>query len=463
MKNYLAIVIVCILIPVMPLAGCANQFKPRGKNPVTLTLWHNYGGQLKETMDTLIDEFNETAGREKGIAISVTSISGNAALHEKLTMAAHEDPGAPPFPDITTAYPKTALILAEKGLLADLEQQFTPQELSSYIPAFLQEGRVNGDNLYVFPAAKSTETLFVNTTIFDRFAGDTGARLADLQTWEGVVGTAALYYEWTDQQTPAIKYDGKMFFMPDSLFNFAQIGFQQLREEFIVDGAVNYAAPQFQRIWGSFYKPAVLGHAAIFDGYATDLARTGEIICSTGSTAGVSFFSPTVTYADNTSEPAELAILPYPVFAGGKKIALQRGGGMCVLKSTAENEYLAGIFLKWFTSPENNLRFVSSTGYLPVTEEAFGELMSVEIKNIADERIKKLLHTCGIMQKEYVFYIPPIFEEIDELQKQYESQLKAIAAASRKSYLERIGDSNSDTAYEAVLKDYEKAFPFGLP
>lgn len=458
MKSYHTALIICILIPVMFLTGCTNQLNLKMKNPVTLTLWHNYGGQLKETMDTLIDEFNETVGAEKGIMISVTSISGSAALHEKLTMAANEEPGAPPLPDITTAYPKTALILAAKGLLADLNEQFTPEELSAYIPEFLEEGRIKGDNLYVFPTAKSTETLFVNTTIFDRFAEDTGVRLEDLQTWEGIINTAALYYDWTDQQTPAVENDGKMFFMPDSLFNFAQIGYQQLGAEFLSDGAINFAAPQFSQLWDCYYKPAVLGHVAIFDGYATDLAKTGDIVCSTGSTAGVSFFSPTVTYADNTSEPVELAILPYPVFEGGKKIALQRGGGMCVLKSTKEKEYLAGIFLKWFTSPENNLRFVSSTGYLPVAAEAFGEIMSREIDSITDERIKKLLHTSRVMQKEYTFYIPPLFEGIDELQKQYESQLKEIAAASRESYLELLKSSDSKTAYEAVSKDIDEAF-----
>ena len=85
-------------------------------------------------------------------------------------MAANGDPGAPSLPDITTAYPKTAIILAGKDLLVDLNEQFTPEELSAYIPEFLQEGKVKEDGLYVFPIAKSTEVLFVNMTIFNRFS-----------------------------------------------------------------------------------------------------------------------------------------------------------------------------------------------------------------------------------------------------------------------------------------------------
>jgi multiple sugar transport system substrate-binding protein len=447
----------------MTLTCCKSHITINPKNPVTLTLWHNYGGQMKNTMDEMVDEFNETIGEEKGIIISVTSISGSATLHEKLTMAANGDPGAPPLPDITTAYPKTALILAEKGLLCDLEQQFTPDELSAYIPRFLEEGRLMGNKLYVFPTAKSTEVLFINTTMFNRFAKDTGAKLEDLETFEGIIKTAALYYDWTDSQTPEIQNDGKMFYMPDSLFNFTQIGYEQLGANFIKDGKINFSFPQFSKIWECFYEPAILGHVAIFDGYASDLAKTGDIVCSTGSTAGVLFFSPTVTYSDNTSEYAELTILPYPVFEGGKKVAIQRGGGMCVIKSTKNKEYLAGIFLKWFTSPENNFHFVSSTGYLPVTEEAFGEIMSKEIESLPDENIKKLLQTARKMQKEYDFYIPPLFEEVNELQKEYETQLKGFANESREAYVELLKNNDSKTAFqrvsEGVCQNFIKNFP----
>ncbi len=221
-------------------------------------------------------------------------------------------------------------------------------------------------------------------------------------------------------------------------------------DEFIKNGAINFTSPQYPRVWECYYKPAVLGQVAIYNGYATDLAKTGDILCSTGSTAGLSFFSPTVTYANNTSEPIELDILPYPVFESGKKVAIQRGGGMSVIKSTKEKEYAAGVFLKWFTRPENNLRFVSSTGYLPVTEAAFGGIMSQEIKNITDEGIKKLLKTSRIMQKEYEFYIPPLFDNIDEIQQQYESQLKDIAAQSRNSYTDILKNSDSVGAYKTV-------------
>ena len=413
---------------------------------------------MKNTMDEMVDEFNATVGAEKGIILSVTSISGSATLHEKLIMAANQDPGAPQLPDITTAYPKTALILAEKGLLADIGEQFTEEELAAYVPRFVEEGRLRDGKLYVFPIAKSTEALFVNKTIFNRFAKTADMGFDDLKTFEGIIKASEQYYKWTDDQTPEIPGDGKAFYMPDSLFNFALVGYEQLGDAFIKDEQLDLTSPLFARIWDCYYKPAVQGLVAIFDGYGSDLAKTGDVVCTTGSTAGVLFLPPKVTYADNTTEPVEYAILPYPVFEGGKKVAIQRGSGICVIKSSKEKEYAAGVFLKWFTAPERNLRFVSSTGYLPVTAEAFGDVMSKEIDIASDVNIKKLLGTAIEMQQEYDFYIPPVFDGFDQLQQDLEKRLKGIAQESREAYVGMLQEEEADIAFEKATKNAFEGF-----
>jgi len=433
--------------------GCRNDHGLDPKDPITLTLWHNYGGQMKETMDSMVDEFNETLGSEKGIIINVTSISSSNALHEKLVMIANGDAGAPDMPDIATANPKTAVILADKGLLTDLNTQFTPKELDAYIPRFLEEGTLGTDQLYIFPTAKSTEVTFLNKTVFDRFSKDTGASYEDLSTFEGIAETAALYYDWTDAQTPGIPNDGKAFYHSDSLFNLTQIGCRQLGSDFIKENQPDYSSDAFRKVWSFFFDGAVRGHFAIFDGYASDLFKTGEIICSTGSTAGVLFFDPVVTYPDNTTENVELMTLPYPTFRGGEKVAMQRGGGMIVSQTDETRAYAAAIFLKWFTNPENNLRFVSSTGYLPVTVEAFGDIMTKEIDLIPDRNIQSLLRTSIQMQADYDFYIPPLFDGIDVLQDNYNGEIKSSASHSRALYQELLKNTDKDTAFREAVKD----------
>ena len=58
------------------------------------------------------------------------------------------------------------------------------------------------------------------------------------------------------------------------------------------------------------------------------------------------------------------------VFEGGENIMIQQGAGMVVSKSDKAHEYASCEFLKWFTQLENNYKFGSSSGYLPVLKEA---------------------------------------------------------------------------------------------
>ncbi len=450
MMKVRALCLMLIFLILLSSVGCSTKTVLNPKRPVTLTMWHNYGGQMKNLMDEMIDEFNRTVGTEKGIIISVTSISGSSALHDKLISAAFGDPGAPELPDLAVVYPKTALKLVEKDLLVDLSGRFTEEELSAYVPRFVEEGRLKG-GLFVFPIAKSTEALFVNKSIFDRFAADTGSTYDELSTFEGIMRTADKYHEWSE---------GKAFYMPDSVFNMAIIGMNQLGEDFVQNNGLNTAGRVYKKIWDTYFLSAVKGSTAIFDGYSTDLFKTGDIVCSTGSTAGVLFYPPTVTYADNTKENAEYAILPYPVFEGGRKVALQRGSGMCVIKSDEQKEIAAAVFLKWFTAPEQNLHFTASSGYLPVTEKAFGDSMSKQMEGISEENIKKLLGTIMVMQEDYDFFIPPLTDNYDELQKGYEARLKKAAKAAKAEFdaLDEAADKSAalETLSRSMYEDFIK-------
>ncbi len=446
------IVWVVLLLLMVFLSACGQKSGLNPQNPVTLNLWHNFGGQMQATMDGLIEEFNATVGKEKGVMISVTSISGSASLQEKLAMIAAGDPGAPAMPDITTCYPATAAPLADKGLLAPLDGYFTEEELKEYLPAFVSEGRLNDGQLYVFPFAKSTEVLFLNQTLFDRFSAATGVTADSLATFEGVARAAREYYRWTDEQTPETPNDGKAFYKADSIFNLFQVGMEQLGAPLFEGEALQLQRPELERVWQVIFAPAVQGGYAVYDGYSSDLSKTGDILCSTGSTAGILFYGETITYPDNTKEQVDYSILPYPVFEGGNKVAIQRGGGFAVAKSTAEKEQAAAIFLKWFTAPEKNMNFVASTGYLPVTGQAFVNHMEREIAENSNPNIRSLLRTAMALHQGYSFYVPPVFDGFNAISGKWEKTFLNMAAAKRQVYLENLKTMEPEAAYQEAVK-----------
>jgi multiple sugar transport system substrate-binding protein len=443
MKSKILSLVLSFGLICVALAGCGSNEKPSPKSPITLNMWHNYGGDMQQTMDLLIDEFNSTVGKDQGIVINVTAIASSSELNESLKMIVSGDPGAPAMPDICTAYPKVAISFVNKGMLADLEGYFTKDELAAYIPAFIDEGRFD-NGLYVFPMAKSTEILYLNQTLFDRFASETGAKMEQFDTMEGLCELSQMYYEWTDKKTPEIKGDGKQFYASDSWFNMAQVGMKQLGESLIVSETGSNEANNYQidcsgtayaHIFETLYTPAVKGGIAIYDGYSSDLSKTGDLVCSTGSSAGILFYGDTITYPDNRVEQVEYSILPYPVFKGGTKTAIQRGGGFMVAKTEEKREYAAVQFLKWLTAPAQNMRFIASTGYLPVTVQAFEQDMKIHMEGVEDTRIKKMLAAVNSMYENYSFFTPPIFEGFDNISKEYEKDFKALMTIERERYL----------------------------
>lgn len=434
------------------LSGCSGSKDALDpKNPTDVTMWHNYGGVMKDTMMTLIDEFNSTVGKERGIHISVTAIAASKEQNDKLTLIAEGVPGADEMPDIVTAYPSMAQTLADAGLLAELDTYFTAAEIDAYLPAFIEEGRLTDGKLYVFPVAKSTEALFLNKTFFDRFSAATGVTLDSLATFEGLAAASVKYYEWTDAQTPDTSNDGKTFFTADSWFNVAEVGTAQLGGAFVGEGSLNTNADTYKRIWDFTVNPALSGGYAVIDGYSSDLYKTGEIAACIGSTAGILFYGDTVIYDDNTSESIESIVLPYPVFEGGKKTALQRGAGMVVAKSDPKKEKAATIFIKWLAEAEQNMRFVAGTGYLPVTKQAFDEKMSGEISVTENPTVKLLLDVAMKTYKEYDFIVAPNVPDFDAMSKKYETNIKNAMNNGRKQVLE---GGEAGAVSDALLNDF---------
>lgn len=445
-----------VLALILTLAGCAGggDTPLNPKEPVTLTMWHNFGGTMQETMDELIDEFNSTVGKEQGIIINVTAISSSSELQKSLNMIAAGDPGAPEMPHITTSYPKTAILFQQKGMLANLDDYFTAEELEAYIPSFVEEGRFE-DGLYVFPVAKSTEILYLNQTLFDRFAAATGVGMDSLATFEGLADAAQKYYEWTDAQTPDVPNDGKAFYAADSWLNLAQAGMAQQGGSLFENEQLNLGSDGYAHIWDTICPPLLTGAFANYDGYSSDLSKTGDLVCSTGSSAGILFYGDSITYSDGTVEQVEYSILPFPVFEGGEKLAIQRGNGMMVAKSDEAHEYASAVFLRWFTAPEQNMRFIASTGYLPVTQDAFENRMGPEIEQVEDARIKKMLVAVTEMYENYDFFVAPTFEAFDALGGAYEKDFKAFLAQQREAWLKTEGGS-LDEQSAAALKQWKQ-------
>ena len=450
-KKILAGILLTILT-VCTSTACAGP-SPQ-EEPVTVTLWHVYGGQADSPLNTRIEEFNDTVGVEENIRVQVTSVTNTNTIHENVLSSAFEDPGAPKLPDMFVSYPKTVMAMPDDQVLVDYQDYFSKEELEEFIPAFLEEGRIE-DRLEVLPIAKSTEIMFVNKTAFDRFSEATGAQMSQLNTWEGLYGLIDDYRAWTDSLTPEVEGDGKCFFAHDYHFNYFQVGTESLGEDFFQGEQVAFG-PAFEQVWEPYARGALQGGVWLESGYATEPLRTGDAIVTVASSASVLYYTDEVTYPDNTSEKVEIIALPCPVFEKGEKLVMQRGAGICTVKSTKEREEACITFLKWLTDPEHNVDFVTEAGYMPVKQEAFEKYLVPAMEKLEDPMYRSLYEAFLQTREEYEFYTAPKLNGYLDLETRFEEQVRKVLAAGRKA---QTGTGDPDeTAIQKAREEFESAY-----
>ena len=377
----LIILILAAILLVSALSGCSTgavKVKLDPKNPTTITVWHYYNGAVMTAFDQLTKEFNDTIGIEEGIIVQGSSMGNVSDLQAAVLASAKKEVGSQEMPNIFASYADTAYAAEQMGILADIGQYFSQAELNEYIAAYIDEGRIGANNeLKIFPIAKSTEILMINETDWTPFAAEYGYDYNNLATPEGIAAVAKDYYEWSG---------GKAFFGRDAIANMFVIGAMQLNAEIIkVDKgevSVNVDKEAMRKIWDTYYLPYISGYFLSAGRYRSDDTKVGDLIAYVGSTSSAMYFPAEVT-SDGNTYPIKAAILPPPVFEGGKNVMVQQGAGMAVTKSTPEEEYASAVFLKWFTDNESNIQFSALSGYMPVKKEAnnYDLFMSVVNEN----------------------------------------------------------------------------------
>lgn len=388
MKRRLAILLACLLIPGLTLTACERAGLPRlgPQKPRTVTLWTYYNGEQKKAFDALVDDFNATEGLEMGIVVQPHAMAGIDALNEAIQASAQKEPGSALLPNMLFAYGDTAYDLAQQGLIQDFDRYLSPGEMDTFVPDFLEEGKILDDGkLYILPAAKSTEVLVLNKTALDTFfqsiVGDSRYRqvgYGHFATWEGIEQAAQVYYRWTEDE---LGY-GKAFFGLDSVANFVISSFRQLGDEVTAvkngQGVVALRSPAMRRVWDMYYGNRVKGTFAAYGRYRSDDLKTGDVVAFLGSSASGAYLPTEVIGEDGLPHPAEMMVLPMPVFEGGTPCAIQQGAGLVLMKAEAEQEYASAMFARWFTQAQRNRDFAVASSYMPVRKEAAAALSAQE-------------------------------------------------------------------------------------
>ena len=448
---------------VISLSSCAPEEDDK-KEVIALTLWHYYNGTQLIAFDTLVQEFNETTGRDMNIFVESVSQGSVNSLADKVLESASGTVGVDKLPDIFGAYGDTALIAKNMGLTASLESYLTEEEINSYVNSFMDEGRFPPDYSYtIMPVAKSNELLLLDRIEWENFVAESDKPVSgsDLSTWEGIVRVSKDYYEYTDGLTPEIQGDGKSFFGIDSYANYFFVSMFQKGLPFAeyTDGELvfNLDKEIMKEVWDLYFDAYVRGYFGAIGKYRSDDVKTGFLSAYIASKTGSRYFPNIITLMDGTEKEADLTVLPYPVFEGAKKASIQQGAGMVVTKSDAEREKAAVEFLKWFTEADRNASFSNSSSYLPVKKDSYSKesidnlLKEFDLDDDYSAEYDKKSFIVAVEQlNTHESYFPVVYENSFEVRRRIDETVAVLARSA-----EVVNTNGFDEAAAQELRDKE--------
>ena len=445
--------------------GCGGSAGPEVPAKVTdIMVWTYYNGDQLESFTSLVNQFNETVGAQKGIKVSTESQGSVNDLETSVMDSAEGKVGAAAMPNIFSAYADTAYALDQMGMVVDLAPYLTEEEKAQFVEGYLSEGDFGeDDSIKIFPVAKSTELLFLNDTDWQAFADAADVRYEDLATMEGLTAAAEKYYNWTDAQTAAPD-DGKALFGRDAMANYMLLGAQQLGDTIfaVKDGrmTVNFERDVARRLWDNYYVPFVRGWFAATGRFRSDDIKTGNVLAYVGSSSSATFFPARVTNDANESHEISLKTLPAPQFEGGEAVAVQQGAGMVVTAAKEEEVKASVEFLKWFVRAENNIAFSVGSGYLPVTRKA-NDMQEILASGLTlDDNMQQTLAVAVDTVNGNRLYTPHAFAGSNSARKVLEYGLSDLAAADRETVVQRIaeGQSAAEAEAEFLTDEYFEAW-----
>lgn len=371
------------------LVGCGVESKNEPTDIVTslngdveISLWHAMGGTLGESLNQLVDKFNETVGKEKGIYVESLYQGSYTDLKSK-AMGAIKSGDAPNIIQGTSNDIQEYLASGTVQPLNDYiyDEEVGISDFDDIYEVYRSEAtQYDGETIYSLPFSKSTDLFYYNKTFFEEH---------DLKvptTWE----------ELENISKQATDITGRPSFGIDSSANFLITGLKQLGGEYTnSNGEILFNNEQSLEVLEMLKENVDNGNWRLAgeDGYMSAPFISGLSQMFIGSSASSSYL---------VGADFEWASAPIPQFSEDNKVAIQQGNSLAVLNGnkTSEEVYASYEFIKYLTSFEGNLFWSTNTGYSAIRES----VANSEEFNAYIEETNDTTKTSGALQSPYMTY-----------------------------------------------------------
>jgi multiple sugar transport system substrate-binding protein len=339
---------------------------PRGQ---TVVWWHNHSGSREERLMVMIDEYNTT--NECGITVDAQNQGGYGDIRDKMnaSLSAGETPAAliVGYQNDQAFYQLNDALVNFDLFINDPTWGLTAEEAADFYPSFFEQGiHASFDSQRLgFPPNRSMEVLFYNQTWLEEL-GFSGAPTTPEEFKEMACAAAAANGDGTGGYI--LRDDASAV----AAWSYA-FGGDILSEDgtsYTLNGPATVEALAF--IKGMYDE----GCAFFFsEGYPNTEFAARRAIFAQGSSSGIPFYEGDVNTiaTEQGREPDVWGVTAVP-HTTPDPVQNIYGGDVMIPVTTPEQELAAWLFVKWFTSPEGQAKWVEASGYFPTRASVSGML-----------------------------------------------------------------------------------------
>ncbi len=344
--------------------GTYTDVDPSGQ---TVLWWHQHTRDRQEGLDQMVEEFNNT--NEWGITVIAEYAGGYQDIYDQMiTAIAADDPSL--MPNLTVGYANQVAKYQLSDALVDMDELvddpkwgLTAEEKADFFPGIFEAdvSPVFGDGHFRmgFPPNRSMEVMYYNQEWLWELGYEEPPK-----TWAEFREMACAA---TDPEAGTIGYE-----ISTDASRFASTVFSRHGSYFLEDGSAfdfeNDTVKETMQFMKDLYDEGCVTLIAESYGDQTDFGNY-KCLFTIGSSSGLPYYESAVEAGEQGEFVWGVAPLPY-MDGGDEPVMNLYGASVSVPKTTPEQELAAWLWVKFFTSPENNARWAQISGYYPVRDSA---------------------------------------------------------------------------------------------
>lgn len=373
-----------LLMGVLGLLACGQRKDTGSQTQVDLEMvdpqgqkivfWYQHTREREDELLALIAEFNRT--NSKGITVRGEYAGNYNNIYNKMIVGLQGGM----VPHLLVAYQNQARAYYRAEGIEDLTPYMhsprwglSPEALADYFKAFMEQDKVDSVQIG-FPPNRSMEMLYYNIDWLHELGYEGPPRTwsefaemcrkAKVQPFsKSIDASRSLGFM---VEVDASRLASLVFSRGGDFANAAQTAYTldtpEMRQalglmmELIEEGAVSLVGEEYgdQREFGA-----------------------GQVLFNLRSSSGLPFYRSAVE-EDGVGFGWDVTHLPYE---GDRPFVNVYGASISICRTTPQAQLAAWLFLKWFTEPAQQARWVRTSNYFPVRKSTAGELVSYFAEN----------------------------------------------------------------------------------